>query len=86
MFFINKKMCLQKMMSSGSENVKALVLIITFVTQKTKKIKKTKIIRMKPWLKKTIGKSAYVNIFSEFLLTEKYDFHQYLRMNTTSYY
>ena len=39
---------------------------------------------MKPWLKNRNGKSAFVKMFSELLLTEK--FQHYLRMNATSFY
>ena len=40
---------------------------------------------MKPWPKNRNDKSAYNNIYSELLLTDKEEFRRYLRMNTTSY-
>ena len=40
---------------------------------------------MKPWLKNRNDKSAYNNIFSELLLTDKEEFWRYLQINTTSY-
>ena len=39
---------------------------------------------MKPWLKNRNDKIACVDIFSELLLTDK--FQHYLQMNATSYY
>ena len=41
---------------------------------------------MKPWQKNKNDKGAYVNIFSELMLTEKEEFPRYLWMKTTSYY
>ena len=40
---------------------------------------------MKPWLENRNDKSAYNNIFSEFLLTDKEEFRRYFLMNTASY-
>ena len=40
---------------------------------------------MKSWPKNRNDKSAYNNIYSELLLTDKEEFRCYLRMNTTSY-
>ena len=48
-----------------------------------KKSKISKRIWMKPWMKKRNDKSAWVNIFSELLLDDK--FWQYLQVNATSY-
>ena len=39
---------------------------------------------MRPWLKNRNNKSAFVNIFSELLLTDK--FWHYLQMNAASYH
>ena len=77
-----------KKMSFDGENLIALVLINEICHSKNKNkniIKKTKIIRMKPGLKPRNDKSAYVNIYSEVLLTGKEEFRRYLWMNTTSY-
>ena len=54
-----------------------------FFLIKQKQIKNSKQIWMKPSLKKRNNKSAWVNIFSELLLTEK--FQHYFWMNATSY-
>ena len=40
---------------------------------------------MKSWPKNRNDKSAYNNIYSELLVTDKEEFRRYLRMNTTSY-
>ena len=71
------------MITSDSDNLifviqKAKIIII-------KKSKRPKNIWMKPWLQNRNDKSAYNNIFSELLLTDKEEFRRYLRMNPTSY-
>ena len=48
-----------------------------------KKSKRSKRIWMKPWMIKRNDKNAWVNIFSELLLDDK--FWQYLQVNATSY-
>ena len=69
--------------SSDSENLIALILINNICYSKNKnekKSKRPKSIWMKPWLKNRNDKSAYNNIFSELLLTDKEEFRRDLRM------
>ena len=75
-------------MSSDSENLLALILINNICYSKSKNKKKSKrpeSIWMKPWVKNRNSKSAYNNMFSELLLTDKEEFRRYLRMHTTSF-
>ena len=75
-------------MFSDSENLIALILISNICFSKSKNKKKSKTpesIWTKPWLKNRNLKSAYNNIISERLLTDKEEFRCCLRMNTTSY-
>ena len=92
-FSLTKQKCVHReKMSSDSENLMALILISNICFSKSKnKIKKKKksktpkSIWTKPWLKNRNHKSAYNNITSEVLLTDKEEFWRCLRMNTTSY-
>ena len=72
--------------SSDSENLIALILInnICCPKQKQKNQKRPKRIWIKPLLKKQEPQKACVSLFSELLLTDK--FQHYLRMNAISYY
>ena len=80
-----KKLCLQRYdifwqpKFNGISFDKYLLLV---KQKQTKNSKRPKCIWMKPWLKNTNDKSACVSIFSELLLTGK--FQHYLQTNATS--